>query len=125
MLSPTREMNDPVQKIQIFLPGTRLEITPTGSQAKETRELITSKSDREQPPRKRRRDRQSLENGGESSHRLYSAKKSKQNDDNDVCQHLHPLQDYLCPGLDGTPFCQSCLGSHIELGSKVVFCGIK
>lgn len=87
-----------LQKIQIFLPGTQLE---SGYRIKcETGESVTSKTDHEHAQSssagKRKR-------GGESSHRRqYSAKKSKQNDD--VCTHLHPLQDYLHPGLSGMPF---------------------
>ena len=118
-------MNDSyLQTIQIFLPETQLEPTAAGSRAEcETGELVGSKADRERPQassmRKKRRERQSLESRGESSHlRQHSAKKSKQKNKNDVCAHLHPLQDYLHPGLDGAPFFQPCLRSQVELGRK-------
>ncbi|KAF8429464.1 uracil-DNA glycosylase-like protein [Boletus edulis BED1] len=79
----------------------------------EAGELVTRKTDQEQTQAKTakkrtRRERHTSESAGENSHhrdRRYSAKKSKQNN-NSPYAHLHPLQDYLHPGLD------------------VVFCGI-
>ncbi|KAG6379513.1 hypothetical protein JVT61DRAFT_10004 [Boletus reticuloceps] len=75
----------------------------------EAGELVTRKTDQEQTQAKTakkrtRRERHTSESAGENSHhRRYSAKKSKQNNNNSVYAHLHPLQDYLHPGLDGTP----------------------
>jgi hypothetical protein len=116
--------NSFLQTIQVFLPGTQLESTTAGSRVEyETGELVTCKTDRGRPQasstRKKRRERQSLESRGEGSHhRQYSAKKPKQNKNNDVYAHLHPLQDYLHPGLDGTPFFLPYLRFQIELGRK-------
>ena len=119
-------MNDsPPQTIRISLPETQLDITATGSRVEcETGELVMNKTDRElqaSSTRKRRREQQSLESrDGSSHHREHSTKKSKskQNENDNPCAHLQPLQDYLSPGLDGMPFFQSCLRSQIELGWK-------
>ncbi|KAH0834689.1 hypothetical protein J3R83DRAFT_10216 [Lanmaoa asiatica] len=115
--------------IRIFLPGTQLENAAAGSRVKcgKGEESVTSKTAREQVKSsltgKRKRERQSLESGGDRSHhRQYSAKKSKQNDNADVYTHLHLLQDYLQPGLDGTPFSQPCLRFQIELGPSLKWC---
>ena len=99
-----------LQRIQIFSPGTQLETSGAGFQAEcETAESKTD-HDRASSAGKRKRARQSLKSGGESSesyyHRQYPAKKAKQNDD-DVYMRLHPLQDYLQHGLDGTSFLSS------------------
>lgn len=105
------------QTIQIFLPGPQLETTPAVSRVEsETGVLATSQSDQELPlhyMRKRRRERQVLEShpGGSS---LHFSKKSKQNENDDVFTYLHPLQDYLHPGLDGMSFFQFGLRSQLK-----------
>ncbi|KAF8552141.1 hypothetical protein OG21DRAFT_170778 [Imleria badia] len=111
-------MNDPfLHKIQIFLPETQLQTIAAGSRDEcETEKLVPSKG-----KRKVQRERQSLESGsGSSHHRQYPTKKSKQKENNDVYTHLHPLQDYLHPGLDGTPFSQWCLCSQSSLDESGV-----
>ena len=118
-------MNDSsLQTIHIFLPETQLETTSAGPRVEcETERLAAGQRDRE--PRassigKRKKERWSLASGGESSHhRKYpTGKKSKQTENNGVHPHLHPLQDYLHPGLDGTPFFQWFLWSQIKLERK-------
>lgn len=120
------------QAIKILLPGTKLEIVPTGYlSGPETVNSITSRADRDRAQsgsvRKRKRERQSFKSDGETlHHHQHSVKKVKQNDD--AYTHFHPLQDYLQQGLDGTSFfVQPCSRCQIELGIsfKVVFCGIK
>lgn len=103
-----------LQTIHISLPGTQLENTATGS-----RVSVTSKTDRKEAQSSsadKRKESGGL--GGESSHhRQYSAKKSRQ-DDNDIYTRLHPLQDYLHPGLDGTSFFLPYLYSQIEFDTS-------
>lgn len=113
----------PRQTVQIFLPGELLGTAADSRIKCETGEPLTSKTDRKRRRRptssvgKGKRERQLLtESGFSSSHdRQRSPKKSKQNDDN--VYTLHPLQDYLHPGLDGTPSFELIFThSQIELG---------